>query len=370
MTDIINVKINPKPTNKYNIFLGSGLINDYTKWLPSKDNCSTIVIITDKIVENLHAKQFSKNLEKAGYKTLLLVVEPGEDSKSFAVKEKLELEMLKHKCDRKTILIAFGGGVIGDLTGFLAATYMRGIRFIQVPTTLLSAIDSSVGGKTGINTLYGKNLIGAIWQPIVVVTDLELLKTLPQMHLVNGLVEAIKIFLTNDIKSFNYLVRNLNKILKRDEKVLQSIIKRSVKLKAHIVKLDEREENLRMILNFGHTVGHAIEKSSNYEILHGLCVALGIIVEARVAVLLKHLSVDDFTVIVNLLRLIGITQDMLAKFDIDEIINNMLIDKKNKNGSIYMILLNSIGSVYTEKDRVAIKVDISIIKNAIVGLKG
>lgn len=364
MPDIINVRINPKPANKYNILLGAGVINDYKEWLPSPDECSTIVIITDKILENLHAKKFKEQLDKSGYKTLLFVVKAGEDSKSFAVKEKLELEMLKNKCDRKTILIAFGGGVIGDLTGFLAATYMRGIRFIQVPTTLLSAIDSSVGGKTGINTPYGKNLIGAIWQPIAVITDLDLLKTLPQMHLVNGLIEAIKIFLTLDLKSFNYFVKNLNKILKRDEKVLQSVIRRSVKLKAQVVRLDEREENLRMILNFGHTVGHAIEKSSNYEILHGLCVGMGILVEAKIAVLMNKLEDGNFAVIKSLLLKLGLNQDMLSQFNKEELINNMLIDKKNKNGGIHAIILNGLGSVYTENGRFATKIESTTIHKA------
>lgn len=364
MIEQIKVKINPKPANRYNIFLGSGAINLYNEWLPKLDECSSIVVITDKLIENLHTNTFTLSLKKLGYKVLLLVVNPGEESKSLAVKESLELEMLKNKCDRRTLLIAFGGGVIGDLTGFLAATYMRGIHYIQIPTTLLSVLDSSVGGKTGINTIYGKNLIGAIWQPITVVTDINLLTTLPQLQLINGLIEAIKIFLTLDQKSFYYLQRNLKKILARDEKVIQLIIKRAVKLKAYVVEKDEREENLRMILNFGHTVGHAIEKLSDYQILHGFCVALGIVVESKIAVLLGHLSEDNFCLIVNLLAKVGIITEMLAKFSVDKIIDNMLIDKKNKNGNIYAVLLKDIGSVYTVNDRVASIINRDIVKQA------
>lgn len=364
MIEHIQVRINPKPANKYNIFLGSGVTNSYQEWLPKIDECSFIVIITDKLVENLHAKTFAKKLESLGYKVILLVIPPGEESKSLVIKESLEITMLKNKCDRRTLLIAFGGGVIGDLTGFIAATYMRGIRYIQIPTTLLSVLDSSVGGKTGINTLYGKNLIGAIWQPISVVTDINLLSTLPQLQLINGLIEAIKIFLTSDVKSFSYLARNLKKCLARDEKVLLSIIKRAVKLKAMVVQKDEREENLRMILNFGHTVGHAIEKLSDYQILHGFCVALGIIVETKIAVLMGYLSEDNFGQVVDLLENVGVTIEMLMKFDIDEIINNMLIDKKNKNGDIYMVLLREIGCVYMTNDKIASIVTKDIIKQA------
>lgn len=360
----INVKINPKPANKYNIFLGCGIVDNHIEWLPPLDKCSKVVVITDKLLENLHAKKFTQMIEKLGYTVLLLSVNPGEESKSLAVKESIELEMLKNKCDRRTLLIAFGGGVIGDLTGFIAATYMRGINYIQIPTTLLSVLDSSVGGKTGINTIYGKNLIGSIWQPIAVVTDTNLLTTLPQIQLINGLIEAIKIFLTLDQKSFYYLVKNLKKVLDRDEKILQSIIKRAVKLKAYVVKTDEREENLRMILNFGHTVGHAIEKLSDYTILHGLCVALGIIVEAKIAVLMGHLTDNDFNIITELLSKLGITREMLLKFNVDEIVANMLIDKKNKDGSIYAVILKNIGSVYTVNDRVVSIIDSEIVKQA------
>ena len=368
MINTIEVKINPQPRQKYNIFLGEGIVNSYSEWLPKPHECSHIVIISDKIVEKLHAKKFANVLESAGYKVLLLSVIPGEESKSLATKEYVELEMLKHKCDRRTILLAFGGGVIGDLTGFLAATYMRGVRYIQIPTTLLSILDSSIGGKTGINTQYGKNLIGAIWQPIAVVTDLDILKTLPQIQLVNGLIEAIKIFLTLDQKSFNYTVKNLKKILLRDTKSLESVIKRAVRLKAYVVKIDEREENLRMILNFGHTIGHAIEKLANYEILHGLCVALGIIVEAQIAVLMGQLSQDGFTQIIKLLNRLGITAEMLRKFDVDAIIKNMLIDKKNKNGEIYMVILNDIGQVFTLDDKVATVISSDIVKQAFTRL--
>ena len=279
----INVDISGQDPAKYQITLGSGVLSTWQSWLGKYCSSKQVVIITDKIVEKLYASEFAKQLGHDGYKVLLLSIAPGEESKVQNVKEYLELEMLKAKYDRHTLLIAIGGGVIGDLSGFVAATYLRGIKYIQVPTTLLAMIDSSVGGKTAINTPYGKNLIGAFWQPQMVVMDIDLLASLPKVQLINGLVEAIKIFLTSDKEGFAYTKRHLDKILRHDMAKLQSVIRRAVSLKAHIVSEDEREENLRMILNFGHTIGHAIEKINDFKILHGYAVALGILVEAKIA---------------------------------------------------------------------------------------
>jgi 3-dehydroquinate synthase len=352
----------------YRILLGEGLLKDWLSWLPLHAPDKQIVIVTDKIVEHLYANKFRDTLIKHGYNVLLLSIEPGEESKVQSTKEYVELEMLKAKFGRNTLLIAFGGGVVGDLSGFVAATYMRGIKYIQIPTTLLSMIDSSVGGKTAINTPYGKNMIGAFWQPQQVVMDLNLLNSLPKVQLVNGLVEALKIYLTSDAKSFKYASLNLNKVLNNDYSKLQVIIRRAVRLKVQVVKADEREENLRMILNFGHTIAHAIEKLSNFQVLHGYAVGLGILVEAKIAQLLGILSADNYQLISDVFARVGITRDMLSAFDSSAIIEASLGDKKNHGGKIYCVLLKNIGEVYTENEIVATAVDEKYIHQAFKAL--
>ena len=318
----------------YNIFLGENVVSNWQSWLVKYCPNKQVVIITDETVEQLYAIQFRDKLLAGGYKVLLLSIVPGEESKVHKTKEYLELEMLKAKFDRHTLLLAFGGGVVGDLSGFIAATYMRGIKYIQIPTTLLSMIDSSVGGKTSINTPYGKNLIGAFWQPQEVVMDL-----------------------------------NLNKILRRDYTKLRLLIRRAVRLKVAVVKADEREENLRMILNFGHTIGHAIEKLSNFQVLHGYAVGLGILVEAKIAQLMGLLSETNYELISAVFARLGITSDMLSPFDVSEVIDAAIGDKKNQGGKIYCILLKDIGEVYTAKNgMVATAVDEKYIRQAFAAL--
>ena len=353
----------------YNIFLGENAVSNWQSWLVKYCPNKQVVIITDETVEQLYAIQFRDKLLAGGYKVLLLSIVPGEESKVHKTKEYLELEMLKAKFDRHTLLLAFGGGVVGDLSGFIAATYMRGIKYIQIPTTLLSMIDSSVGGKTSINTPYGKNLIGAFWQPQEVVMDLNMLNSLSKIQLVNGLVEALKIYLTSDAKSFSYASLNLNKILRRDYTKLQLLIRRAVRLKVAVVKADEREENLRMILNFGHTIGHAIEKLSNFQVLHGYAVGLGILVEAKIAQLMGLLSETNYKLISAVFARLGITSDMLSPFDVSEVIDAAIGDKKNQGGKIYCILLKDIGEVYTAKNgMVATAVDEKYIRQAFAAL--
>ncbi|MFN7095810.1 MAG: 3-dehydroquinate synthase family protein, partial [Burkholderiales bacterium] len=236
-------------------------------------------------------------------------------------------------------------------------------------TTLLAMVDSSVGGKTAVNTPYGKNLIGAFWQPQLVVMDTLTLTSLPQELVINGLIEALKVFLTSDAKSFYYANRYLNQILAADKAKLQSVIKRAVKIKAEIVRTDEKEENLRMILNFGHTIGHALEKLSNYTILHGYAVALGILVESKMAVLAGHLSLTNYTIIAELMRKLGISGARLTQFNINAVVDATLGDKKNKAGQVYCVLLTNIGTVYLDQgQKVATPVSEELIHTALTEL--
>lgn len=362
----ISVRLPARQAYSYPIYIGQNILNDYIKWLTPIATSKKIVIITDEVVSKLYAKNFAALLENNGYDVLLLNFAPGEESKSYSKLEYLLDEMLRHKCDRHSLCVAFGGGVVGDITGFASAVFMRGIRYIQIPTTALSMIDSSVGGKTAINSAYGKNLIGAFYQPSAVVMDVGLLESLPQDQLINGLIEALKIFLTSDAEYFNYILANLDAILNKDYSKLTKVIKRAVSLKAQVVEQDEKEENLRMILNFGHTAGHAIEKLSNFKIAHGYAVALGILVESKIAFLLGLLEHKQYILIENLLAKLDITPAQLESFNPTEIISAMRGDKKNKSGDIYMILLTKIGEVgQLNNGKVATVVSSDIITEAL-----
>ena len=353
MSTKINVVLKSRARENYSILLGDGVFYDWSSWLPLYCLHKQLVIITDKIVENLYAREFSETLMKHGYNVLLLSIESGESSKVQTTKDYIELEMLKAKFGRHTLLLALGGGVVGDLAGFIAATYMRGIPYIQIPTTLLAMVDSSIGGKTAINTPYGKNMIGAIYQPKEVVVDLSMLSSINKLQIVNGLIEALKIFLTLDSKSFFYAKANIKKVLEKNTTSLKKVISKAIKLKIQVVKIDEDEQNYRMILNFGHTIGHAIEKLSNYNVLHGYAVALGILVEAKISQLMGVLSSQNYQIIVDTFKSVGISKEMLNTFNANEVISIAKGDKKNQDGKIYCVLIKDIGSVYIINERVA-----------------
>lgn len=360
----LRVKIPAKPTFSYPIHIASGLLTKIRIWLKDTTKYDSLVIITDNNVKKLYGKILTQQLNTAGYKIKLLAFPGGEKSKQQKTKQYLEEQMLRQHCGRKTLCLALGGGVVGDLAGFVAATYMRGIPYIQIPTTLLAMVDSSVGGKTAIDTPYGKNLLGAFWQPISVIADLNCLKTLSREQFISGLVEALKMFLTSDAKSLRYAVKNLNKILVCDQNILQNVIYRAVRVKAEVVEKDEKENNLRMILNFGHTIGHALEQITHYKMLHGYAVAYGILVEAKIAEILGILSSKNFLIIQTLFAQLGIVGTALQKINIDQLIKATQLDKKVRTGKVYYVLLKDLGSVYVKKNRYAHVVENVIVKKA------
>lgn len=351
---------------KYEIIIGQNLLSNFFNYLKSFKNISQYVIITDNNVKNLYGMQLLKHLKNKGFKTDLLSVASGEQSKSQNIKAKLDHQMLAKTYGRDTLIIALGGGVVGDLAGFVAATYMRGIPFIQVPTTMLAMSDSSVGGKVGINTPYGKNLIGAFKQPKKVIADINCIKTLPQSEFINGLIEAIKMFLTNDKTMVEFCVKNIDKILKKDATILQKIITSAVKIKADIVTKDEWEDNDRMILNFGHTIGHAIETLSNYKIMHGYAVALGILVETKISENLKILTSDNYKLIQSMIIRLGINKNDIQKYKAEDIIKLIKLDKKARNKKAQFILLSKIGKVYKKNGSVSHFVEDRIIKKSFI----
>lgn len=348
----IKIKINNTQDYSYPIFIESDFFKEIIKFLHKKFPESTCVIVTDKTVEKLYGKKLRALIKKSGRKVFLFSIPPGEKSKNQKNKTIIEEKMLKEHIDRQSIIIALGGGVVGDLAGFIAATYMRGISYIQVPTTLLAMVDSSIGGKTGIDTPQGKNLVGSFWQPEVVFIDFRYLETLPQKQFINGLIEAIKMFITSDANSFLYVEKNIDKLLCREQKILKNVVKNTVAIKARIVERDERDEGKgRMILNFGHTIGHVLEKLSQYKMLHAYAVALGIIVEARLAVNIGNLGELDYLRIKKLLiNKLGINLKYLRAYKPEEIIYNIKSDKKNKNGKPHYVILKGIGEVNTQKN--------------------
>ncbi len=267
-----------------------------------------VVIITDHHVKKLYGDALLEKLLQRGFQAQLLSFRAGEKSKNSRVKERLEGEMLRHQCGRNTMIVALGGGVVGDLAGFVAATYMRGIPYIQIPTTLLAMVDSSIGGKTAINTIYGKNLIGAFWQPTAVIADLNFLTTLSQEQMINGLMEAIKIFLTNDRDQFFFVQEHLAQLLIPDLGLLEGVVIKAVEQKMALVHKDEKESGERMILNFGHTIGHAMEQVSQYKIMHGYAVGLGILVELKISELLGICSKTEADMIVDFFHQFKLTR--------------------------------------------------------------
>jgi 3-dehydroquinate synthase len=349
MLNPITVKLPSKKAYSYPIYIGTKLLAEVHTHLPKHN--STIVIITDDTVKGLYAIALQQFLNKAGYKTLLLSFSAGEVSKNGQTKNVLEEAMLAEACDRDSLILAVGGGVVGDLAGFIAATYMRGIDYIQVPTTLLAMLDSSVGGKTSIDTTQGKNLIGAFWQPIVVIADIAVLKTLPQDHLINGLIEAFKMFLTSDAESLEFLDKNLDRILERDEALLTDLVRRAVNIKAAVVAKDEKDYSVRAILNLGHTIGHALEQLSEYKLLHGYAVALGLLLEAKIAERMNCLAPQQYLYIKILLQRLNIRASDLKQFDVEAIIEKTKLDKKKRGDAVHYVLLGNLGHVYEAENQ-------------------
>ncbi|QWD93347.1 3-dehydroquinate synthase [Polynucleobacter asymbioticus] len=329
----------------YPIYIGSDLI-DRPDLFEACSKASSIYIVTNTTVAPLYAERLSKTLATFGKSVRTITLPDGESFKDWKNLQTIFDELLKHGADRQTVLVALGGGVIGDMTGFAAASFMRGIRFIQVPTTLLSQVDSSVGGKTGINHPLGKNMIGAFHQPVAVVADLNTLKTLPPRELSAGLAEVIKHGAIADASFLDWIEANTNALLACDIEAMSHAVLRSCEIKSAVVSADEREGGVRATLNFGHTFGHAIEAGMGYgEWLHGEAVACGMVMGAKLSCLLQKITqadVDRLTRIIHAMHL-PITA---PKFGAERYIELMQVDKKAEGGQIRYVLLEQIGKAY------------------------
>ncbi|MEK7673029.1 MAG: 3-dehydroquinate synthase [Patescibacteria group bacterium] len=331
-----------------NIYIENGLMAKISELIKQLNIGKKYAIITDSKVKKIWGTALHKSLIKNGIEAELFDFKEGEKSKTLTTVEKLADQLVEKNFDRKDAIIALGGGVVGDLAGFLAAIYMRGINCIQIPTTLLAMVDSAIGGKTGVDLNSGKNLIGTITQPKAIFIDPGYLKTLPQNQIINGMAEVIKYGVIKDPSLFKFIEENLEKIFKQDEKTLLYIIEKSVKIKTDVVKKDEKENGLRMILNYGHTYGHALEKLSKYTLLHGYAISIGMVIVNKIAVEKKLLSIKDSDRIKNLLKKTGLPVVTMQKVSTKDLMS----DKKRIGGELNLILATKIGSVKIVKEKI------------------
>jgi len=364
----------------YKIFVGCGALKNVPKILRQLHHpASRYLIITDTIVKKIAGDALLQTLKKANLKADLVTFPTGEKNKNERTHSKLIHRMLAKKCDRDTMILALGGGVVGDLAGYVAATYMRGISYVQIPTTLLAMVDSSIGGKVGVDTPSGKNLIGTFWHPQAIIVDTDFLKNLPEQQLASGLMEAVKIFLTHDHEFFEFTQKNWSKIfdlksnvktknfLQKQKKssLLQKILTRAIQLKIDVITRDERENSERMVLNFGHTIGHAVEHLSKYKFSHGYSIALGMLVETKISQLLGILSEKDFQIIRSTFKQFSIQEKDLQKFSTQAVLSLTRIDKKSINAKARYIFLEKIGKVKNVNNMFAHEVDPKIVREAL-----
>jgi 3-dehydroquinate synthase len=330
----------------YPIEIGSGNLARTGQTVAALGDFTHAVVITDTNVEPLHATVCAERLAAAVADVDLLVVEAGESSKSVEMADRLWHELLQLGADRKTLVVAAGGGVVGDLAGFVAATFARGLPFVQIPTTLLAQVDSSVGGKTGVNLPGAKNMVGVFWQPLGVVIDTEVLETLPPREYRAGLAEVVKYGVILDAEFFAYLEAQQDALNRRQADVLRTVIARCCRLKADVVENDERETTgLRAVLNYGHTFGHAIEAETGYgTLLHGEAVSIGMICASRLAERLGRIDSELTQRQLDLLQALGLPV-ALPDVDREVLLSAMRRDKKVAHGRLRFVLPSRLGCV-------------------------
>lgn len=326
--------------NSYMIHIHKGLLGNLQDFLEEGDKW---VIVTDDNVDNLYGQKLMEHLKDR--KVEKIIIPSGEESKSLKTVESLLNDILNYGLTRKSKVIALGGGVVGDIAGFCASIYMRGIPFIQVPTTLLAQVDSSVGGKTGVNMPQGKNIVGSFYQPQTVVIDVETLSTLSKRELISGIGEVIKYGIIYDYDFLQYINENFSRLITLEEEVTIKVVKRCCEIKAEVVSKDEKEEGLRKILNYGHTIGHALETATNYQsYTHGEAVLIGMYYEALMAMKLGYIDESYFNEIADTIKKTGISLE-IYKTPLTVLIDHMMKDKKNKDGKISFIFPRGRGAV-------------------------
>jgi 3-dehydroquinate synthase len=346
----------------YPIHIEYGCLSNIGQDLAMRNIANRYCIISDETVAKLYGDVVLKSIQQNNQHGEILTFPAGEASKNLALFAKLCSELAQRGFDRKDAIIALGGGVTGDLAGFIAASYLRGIAFVQIPTTLLAQVDSSVGGKTGVDIPEGKNLVGAFYQPKAVYIDTSVLNTLPRDEFIGGMAEVIKYGVIRDADFFEYILNNRDGAIGLDKNILGKIIHTCCQIKADVVAEDEQETDLRRILNYGHTIGHAVEAVSKFSIIHGKAVAIGMVAAARIAVRKQLLSKEDCERIYKILNEYNLPTEIPKEFDRNLIKKYLSTDKKIVAGKISYVLPTKVGEVVITSD-----VDDSIIEEIITG---
>jgi len=350
-------------TQGYEITVARGLLARVGEMLRGLSKATRAAVVTDSNLVTRHLPAVRASLESAGFEPVVATLPAGEDHKTLGDLLPVYDALLGARIERTTPVLALGGGVVGDMTGFVAATVLRGVPFVQAPTTLLAMVDASVGGKTGVNHAVGKNLIGAFHQPIAVLIDPEVLTTLPPRELRGGLAECVKHDIIRDAAGFETLGRNIERALALDVDYLAELIAHNVAIKARVVEADPFEKGERAHLNFGHTFGHAIETVSHYEYSHGECVALGMAAASLAAVKLGMLDEASRRRIVEVIEKAGLPVGGMT-LDVDKVVGAMHFDKKVKSGRVRFVLPDRIGHVVIRDD-----VPEAIVREAVESLR-
>ncbi len=360
------IQINTK-TKKYSIFIGTNIIKNISIFLSShKISFKKCLVVIDKNVPKKNQLILKKKLKSK--KLFFHKFTSNEKNKNYKSINKIHEILFKNRFNRDDCIISFGGGIVGDVVGFASSTYKRGIKFVNIPTTLLAQVDSSIGGKTGINNKFGKNLIGSFYQPNLVISDINILKSLPKREIICGYAEILKSSLIDNYKNFKYLDNNIEKIIKLKSPFIEKAIINSCILKKKIVEKDEKEKNLRKVLNLGHTFAHAYESTLNYskKLNHGEAVILGIKSATRFSYIYNFLLYNKFKIINNHLKKIKILNKLEKLFEkkhVNKIVNFMKSDKKNNSEKINLILIKDFGKIKTDFQIIPSKLKKYLMKN-------
>jgi 3-dehydroquinate synthase len=339
----ITVNLERNVSSSYDICIGHNILDRIGLIIAKNNGAQRHIVIADSTVSALHGESFLDTLRKMNLTVDLIEFPSGEASKRMDTILTVAKQLIELGADRSSALIALGGGVTGDIVGFVASIYMRSVPYIQVPTTLVAQVDSSIGGKTGVDLPEGKNLLGTFYQPKGVFIDLQFLDTLPDNEFNNGLAEIVKYGIIDDVKLFDLLENHTEEIKNRDMTILERIIRQSCTIKRGIVEIDETDVGIRRILNFGHTIGHAVETESGYTISHGNAVSVGMIAAARICEKLNHLLSSDRKRIETLIRALNLLDHIPESISAQGILSRIATDKKKKGNAIHFVLLKKIG---------------------------
>jgi len=361
----IAVHLDKETSSSYDIYIGTAIVDRMGLLVTKHHWAARYMIVTDSTVAALHGAGVQETLKEVGLQTDIIDFPPGEASKDFQTVVRICNLLMERGIDRTSALIALGGGVVGDIAGFVASIYMRGIPYIQVPTTLLAQVDSSIGGKTGIDLSTGKNILGTFYQPKGVFIDLAFLKTLQPQELRNGLAEIVKYGIIDDPELFGTLEAQADAIKNQDMDLLKELVTKSCTIKKGVIEIDETEQGIRRILNFGHTVGHAIETESDYTIPHGDAVSMGMAAETILSERMGYLSAPERTRIVALIKTLGLPERIPQGLSSQGIVACMKGDKKKAGDVLNIVLLKKIGLPF-----VTHSVPEGVIKETIEELQG